>query len=267
MTRARQRRKVLLASALALVLSLAVLGGGCGRAAKAPFWTRLQAEDLPGEVRQLLDWSLSLSAGQAKVAGGRTYLLITWGPRPEGAAVEIADVARAAEGSADIQVTVKYTEAAGSGETARPYDVGVVEFPAGEITWLVEGDPYGYVMRVLGEMRPIVSESRWIKLFGPAPGETVSSPFVLSGIASVFEGTVNFRLVAESGEVIIPVFYTMACMGDWGPFSEDLAFTLPQGVAVDPATGTVKANLEVFWISAENGDEVDKIVVPLQLRP
>ncbi len=267
MTGAGQRRKLLLASALALVLSLAVLGGGCGRAAKESFWTRLQAEDLPGEVRQLLDWSLSLGAGQAKVVGGRTYLLITWGPQPEGAAVEIADVARAAEGATDIRVTVKYTEAAGGEETALPYDVGVVEFPAGEITWSVEGDPYGYVMQVLGEMRPIVSESRWIKLFGPAPGETLTSPFVLSGLASVFEGTVNFRLVAESGEVIIPVSYTTACMGDWGPFSEDLAFSLPQEVAVDPATGTVKANLEVFWFSAENGDEMDKIVVPLRLRP
>jgi hypothetical protein len=255
-------------AALVGVLLAAGLVGGCRRGGESRFWARAELSALPAEVRQLLDWSLSLEAGQVKTTEGQTYLLVTWGYRPQGAVVEIVDVARIAPGSADLQVTVRYTAASKDGpKTAQPYDVAVVKFAAGAVTWVVEDDPYGYVMQVLGEMRPIVAESRWIKIFAPSRGQTVGSPFVLSGLASVFEGTVNFRLVAEDGEVIIPVSYTMASMGDWGPFNESLDFSLPLGLALDPATGTVRANLEVFWFSPEDGDELDKIIIPLLLRP
>jgi len=251
-----------LASILAGTVVTALGVGGCLWDRGQPLWSRPDLTKVPEEVAQWVANSLPLDAGQAKTVGDKTYLLVTWGPQPQGSKVEIIAVEQVPPGSTDLDVTVRYTKPSGesgAAETVRPYDLVVANLAAGEVSWVVEGQPEARVMQVLGEVRPIVAESRWIKLFSPAPGARVSPGFVLAGLANVFEGTVNFRLLTAAGDVLIPESYTTAAMGDWGPFREELRYDLPAGVA------ETEGVLEVYWISPMDGSRLDLITVPLVL--
>jgi hypothetical protein len=268
------KRVLALVTTVAVLAALAGIGltavgvAGC-RPKPQSIWSRPDPAGLPDEVRQWVEMSLPLDAGQARNIGEGTYLLLTYGPQPEGAAAEILDVARVTPGGQAITVTAKYTPApsgtAGSGP-ARPYDLVLVSFATTDVTWVLDGNPNGHVMQVLDPLQPIVAASRWIKLFTPAPGATVSSPFTMSGLASVFEGTVNFRVLDASGQEIVPIGWSTGAMGDWGLFTKDIEYVLPAGL-VDPASGWAEATLEVFWISAEDGAYGGVIVIPLRLLP
>ncbi len=202
------------------------------------------------------------------------------------------DVVRTPEGPADVRVLVRYTGSPGSPDgdpgPSWPSDLVVINLPQATVEWEVEGDPDAHVFRVLGPVRPIVAESRWIKLFEPAPGARVGSPFSLSGLANVFEGTVNYRLMAgrpdgagSAGDhdltgratalggdaaLLIAEGFSTGAMGAWGPFSAEVAYVLPAGVIGTGSAGAAPGFLEVFSISPRDGSEVDKIVVPLELE-
>lgn len=274
------------ATGLAAVLAGAlVLGGiglaGCRRGEQEgeALWSRPAWEGLPDEVAEWVTNSLTIDAGQWRTVGDRTYVLRTLGFRPGGdRLVEILGVERAAPGSNAVTVTLRYTTPpAGTGSSGQggsggagpvggehPYDLVAVNFPGAEVTWAVEGDPDAYVMGVYGDIRAIVAESAGIKLFGPAPGSAVSSPLILEGLANVFEGQVDYRLLGAGG-VVLARGYAMGMMGDWGGFSVEVAFAVPPGTPMNEA-GEVEAVLEVFWYSPMDGSETDKIVVPLRLR-
>lgn len=247
------------------ILTIGAVAGGCAPRPQK-FWSRPAPDSLPEPVRQWVENSLPLDAGQWRTEGDKTYVLVTWGERPAGEyKVEIIDVTRSSDDPNVFLVTIRYTEPSagtGTGGPTRPYDLVVIDASHAGIKWSVEGKPDAYVMGVYGDVQPIVAGSRWIKLFTPAPGSSVASPFTLSGLASVYEGTVNYRLTV--GDEVLTEGYATAMMGDWGSFSVDVAYELPEG-AVDPTTGAVAGTLEVFWYSPEDGSEVDKIVVPLTL--
>lgn len=256
----------LTATALAVALALVAGAGGCFLR-PAAFWSKPAENKLPADIREWIANSLPLDAGQWRTAGGKTYVLVTWGPKPTGGYdVEIVDVARPDQSSPKVTVTLRYTQppaGAGTGGPTRPYDIVAVNLAGAEVEWRVEGKPDAYVMGVLGEVRPIVAESTWIKLFEPAAGARVTSPFVIAGLASVFEGTVSYRLSLAGGPTLLESF-TTAAMGDWGRLWAEVSYTLPTG-AVDPATGAARGVLEVFWYSPMDGSEVDKITLPLEL--
>lgn len=59
----------------------------------------------------------------------------------------------------------------------------------------------------------------------PGPGETVSSPVTISGIANVFEANVTVEILDENGKVLAKNFTTATCgTGCWGDFTLDLPF-------------------------------------------
>jgi hypothetical protein len=83
----------------------------------------------------------------------------------------------------------------------------------------------------------------------------VGSPLEVSGSARVFEGTVNIRLVDNTGKTISEGF-TTASQGapGRGDFKYSLNFNAPS-----PGQG----ELEVFWTSPKDGKELDKVSVPV----
>jgi hypothetical protein len=108
-----------------------------------------------------------------------------------------------------------------------------------------------------GEEAAIVVES-------PEPGASVSSPVTISGTASVFEGTVQLRILDADGEEIASAFSTASAGApERGDFSEDVEFT------VDEAQDGV---IEVFEQNVASPDESPErelftVEVPVQLEP
>lgn len=95
----------------------------------------------------------------------------------------------------------------------------------------------------------------FILVESPVPGETVSNPFVVTGISNTFEANVRYRLVGDDGTVLDDSFTTATSgTGTWGDFTFAVAFD-----AVGEGT------LEVFEESAEDGSVINLYEVPLRL--
>jgi len=93
----------------------------------------------------------------------------------------------------------------------------------------------------------------------PKPGDTVTSPFLISGRARVFEANVLMRLLDEKGEVITRKFVTAtAGAPSWGRFNTSMQYTAP--------ASPQKATLEVYTESAKDGSVQDLVRVPLTIK-
>ncbi len=91
------------------------------------------------------------------------------------------------------------------------------------------------------------------------PGENaeISLPLVVKGDARVFENTVNFRLLDESGALLVEHFATADSpdIGQFGAFESTVSYPKPKGT---------KGTLEVFWYSPADGTEEDKVIIPVK---
>jgi hypothetical protein len=103
-----------------------------------------------------------------------------------------------------------------------------------------------------------------IVVASPEPGASVSSPVTISGTASVFEGTVQLRILDADGEEIASAFTTASAGApERGDFSEDVEFS------VDRAQDGVIEAFEQNVASPEEGPERElfTVDVPVQLKP
>ena len=108
-----------------------------------------------------------------------------------------------------------------------------------------------------GDEAAIVVES-------PEPGASVSSPVTISGTASVFEGTVQLRILDADGEEIGSAFTTASAGApDRGDFSEDVEFTVDQ--AQDGVVEVFEQNVAPPEESRKR--ELFTVEVPVQLEP
>jgi germination protein M len=89
----------------------------------------------------------------------------------------------------------------------------------------------------------------------PAAGDKLASGFKLTGSAMVFEATVNYRLKDAAGNILAEGF-TTASVGapDRGDFEKLIAFSPSSAGA---------GQLEVFWASAKDGSDMDKVIIPV----
>lgn len=93
----------------------------------------------------------------------------------------------------------------------------------------------------------------------PKDNTSVSSSFILSGQARVFENQFSYRLKDISGKVIASGQITSNAseMGQYGSFSKTINF-------IKPTAG--KGTLEVFDNSAKDGGEIDLVIIPLSFK-
>lgn len=98
-----------------------------------------------------------------------------------------------------------------------------------------------------------------IKVFNPKEGEEVGLPLKVKGEARVFEDTVNIRLKEKTGEILVEdITMTQSQeIGQFGPFEKELSYPLPK---------TNEGVLEVFQISAKDGSEIDKVIIPIKFK-
>jgi hypothetical protein len=98
----------------------------------------------------------------------------------------------------------------------------------------------------------------FVLVTSPLPGDTVSSPFTISGISNTFEATVQYEVIDGAGTVLDQGFTTAtAGNGTWGTFS--VSVELPAGSA---GPGTVRA----FQTDMESGGRRDLYEVPVTFR-
>ena len=92
----------------------------------------------------------------------------------------------------------------------------------------------------------------------PQPLSEVSSPLVLTGWASVFEGTVQVRLVSDGSDVpIVSGFVTGGSGPDGAPFAGMFEWT---------GATTPGATLILYWTSPEDGSVVEATVFRVRLH-
>lgn len=213
--------------------------------------------DLPPVIRQWVENSRPIFAGQSKDHDDTTYLLATRGERTTAAdTIRIVDIRRDEDRTV---VILRLDDPAGPAGQAVTYPYDLVSLPrvGTPIEFRGENDEPGYIPGVIGTdvVEPIVAQNRFIKIFEPASGAGISGGSLpIRGLANAFEGTVNFRLQRD-GAVLDEGFATGA-MGDWGYFES----AIPLGMI-----GPGPAELVVFTYSAKDGSIVDPFSIEVEL--
>lgn len=103
-----------------------------------------------------------------------------------------------------------------------------------------------------------ISESGNVLISTPRPGDTISTPLMINGLARAFENRVQVRLRNAEGVEVRKTSFS-AKKGEVGTYialAVDLVFAQP----TVPQDGT----LEVFTIAPKDGSEVDKVIIPIK---
>ena len=89
--------------------------------------------------------------------------------------------------------------------------------------------------------------------------ETVSFPFTVSGEAKVFENQFNFRIKDSTGKLIKEgiVYAKAKDAGEFGTFEIKITSL---------KTIDAKITFELFDRSSKDGSEVDRVIIPLQIK-
>ncbi len=220
-----------------------------------------QAKPLPETITAWIEQSRSMFLAQSKELDGRLYILVTYGEKPTGGYV--VEIGKINVTAAKVTVPVRFKKPA-PGEVVtqaltNPYDLETIAATNLPLEFVPAGDEE-YLPTLIGidELRAIVASSRGVKVFAPTPQGTVPRRFVLDGVANVFEGNVQYRLLDNHGRELDRGFTTGA-MGDWGYFRTEL--NVPEHV-----TTGARMLLDVFTTSAKDGSINEQIFIELVLR-
>ncbi|MDZ4229607.1 MAG: GerMN domain-containing protein, partial [Candidatus Veblenbacteria bacterium] len=117
-------------------------------------------------------------------------------------------------------------------------------------------------LRFIANSTGEVSDLRNVLVYAPPAQAMATSPFIVSGIARVFENTVSLKVVNEDEETVWTGFTTANApdVGTYGGYSAIVDLSGTELTAGD------RVRLEVFQSSAKDGSEIDKVVVPLELK-
>lgn len=96
-----------------------------------------------------------------------------------------------------------------------------------------------------------------IIVFTPTEGEKISSPYVLTGSARVFENVVNYELTDKDGKVLASgIANALATdIGQYGDFSVSFSYV----------SGAKSGTLSVFAYSAKDGSKQDLVQIEVEL--
>jgi germination protein M len=181
------------------------------------------------------------------------------------AGTELRSVA-IADGTATVDLSPEFQ--AGGGSTSMALRVAQVvytltQFPTvARVAFRIEGEP---VDAIGGEgivVSPPVGRAAFegqtpaILVESVGPGDEVSSALRVTGTANTFEATLNLRIVDGGGKVLHDDFATATSgTGTRGTFDETIAFD-----------GEGPAMLVAYERSAEDGSEINVVVIPVELR-
>jgi len=225
--------------------------------------------DYPEDVAQWIERLKRLDQfplWHSKVSGDSLYIYISWGEkRTGGYQVRIAEKNI---GEHEIEITADFQSPAPDAMVTQaltyPYTVAVLEKSDKPVQIHKTGeDAPGYLQTIKGiETLPeIVAGSERIILFEPNPGSRVKPGFEVRGLATVFEGTVNYRLLGPDGETIKEGYTTTVDGLNWAYFS-----FVPEPGSISEAGNLDTVILQLFSIDAKDGEEKSRFDIPLHLN-
>ncbi|RQD75053.1 MAG: protease complex subunit PrcB family protein [Candidatus Syntrophonatronum acetioxidans] len=158
-------------------------------------------EELPEEIKEWVNRSLTINMGQSQIYDEKLYILVTYGERPTGGyKVRVTDIVL----KDDVLKVKVYFKAPEEGDLVTqaityPYDLVVVEDPPSlPVEFKVSGDEDCLMnLRGIDKLEPITAESACIKVFEPSPNERVGRKFEIRGIASNSEGNIVYEIFYE----------------------------------------------------------------------
>jgi hypothetical protein len=230
-------------------------------------FSRPDAKEQPEKIRDWVSVLQELDRSplwHTRVVGDMKYIYVGWGVKPTGGYhLEVTNIHKTSD---ELIVTTKF-QAPSPDEIViqmmtRPFDLIVIENSDAQIRIEPEGEDAPRLFLTINgieEIKPVVAGSRSIKLFEPEPGKNVVPGFRVSGIASVFEATVNYRILNREGEIVHESFTTAYDGMNWGYFSFEPEFKLE-------SEGDSDFYLELFNIDAQDGSEINKFRIPLELN-
>ncbi len=98
-----------------------------------------------------------------------------------------------------------------------------------------------------------------IRVTSPKPGDTVTSPFIVSGEARVFENQLTVRISNSAGTKLIdqPVTARAKDAGEFGPFKVNMHYQFKN---------TKDGFVEVFNHSAKDGSIENMVKIPVKFE-
>lgn len=223
---------------------------------KLPF-KKIGVNEAPTAVQELLERSRELELAQTITLGDQTYLVVTRGEkRTGGYGVDIESMVDSGE---EIVVAVKYQDPAPGAIVTQ-----VITYPAvlavmhkAEKPVRFEGTEDVYVpqLRGLAHLEPVVVEGTPnLKLLAPV---VKGNELTVRGLARVWEGTLNWELLANGGAGPVLRQGSLQTAGgapDWGFFSLPLPTSYAQGDNLF---------LRLYWTSPKDGARCDIVEVSL----
>lgn len=102
------------------------------------------------------------------------------------------------------------------------------------------------------------ASSRNIEALSPRTGDLISNGVVVKGNARVFENVVSIRLSDSEENVLIQTtaIANAPDTGQFGPFEKEIKFT----------TNATEGILEIYQVSAKDGSEIDKVIIPVLFK-
>jgi hypothetical protein len=212
------------------------------------------------EIAAWVEYSRTSFMAQSRELNGTQYLLVTYGMKSSGG--YSVDIVSTDVREDRVVVTVRFTKPAPGQNvtTAIEYPYALKEIPATglEAEFVAKGAET-YVPRLMGigYLPPVAAESEGIKVLVPAPNATVERRFVVSGVANVYEGNIQYKLLDRQQTVLVSGIGT-AAMGDWQ------YFTIP--IFIDESVRDEEPLvLQLYTLSVKDGAVQELIELPLIL--
>ena len=223
---------------------------------------RPNQDALTEQVKQWIEYSRTIPAVQETIIEGNRYLLITAGSKPTpGYGVQAEEVVPL---DGVLEVRVVFTEPNEDDilpqVTTYPFDLVILEDSNTPLQFVNVNDPDFYFMTLYGKEtieRPFIASNEWIHLHSPVADQEVEDSIYVSGMANVFEGTVNYELLADA-ETVIDAGYMQATMGSWGYFE--------QQIRVPGDFNGERVTLAIYSESPKDGSKLFLIEIPLKIK-
>ncbi len=101
------------------------------------------------------------------------------------------------------------------------------------------------------------SESRNILVYYPWPNDTIKNPIDLEGVAIAFEGTVSIRIKDSKGKSLIETTVQAESGTERSVFKGQVSFDKSE---------SNKGFVEIFTLSPKDGQEQDKVTIPVNFQ-
>lgn len=205
----------------------------------------------PQEVSELIETMKTIEGGSWVIIGERTFVVVSRGQKPTaGYGITIRDVKT--EGDRAL-VYVSFTDPGKEDTVAQvithPYAVRVIEGRFTEVEFQEADRKIEYIPRVIGLKDKYLAKGEGnIRLLSQ---QFYDNKIVITGIARVFEATVNYELQDAQGGVL-QQGYTMTASGapDWGFFQLELTNYPP-----------TTAKIKIYQVSPRDGSHQDVVTI------